>query len=87
LALDRPAPFDATRTCPDAGEITAGVGLAPTLRPDLFPRAHGWKEPALLLVGAELEHGRRQQEDAVLPDTRRSANPIVLLFEDQPLPE
>src|SRR5690606_5312188 len=36
---------------------------------------------------AELEHGRRQQEDAVLRDAGRGAGPVVLLLEDQPLPQ
>ena len=36
---------------------------------------------------AELEHGRRQQEDAVLRDPLRTAGAVVLLLEDQPLPE
>nr|WP_254127066.1 hypothetical protein [Aquihabitans sp. G128] len=40
----------------------------------------------LLLGRAELEDGRGQQEDAVLGDPLRTARPVVLLLEDQPLP-
>ena len=36
---------------------------------------------------AELEDRRREQEDAVLRDALRRAAAVVLLFEDQPLPE
>ena len=41
----------------------------------------------LLFLGAELEDRRREQEDAVLRDALRRARAVVLLFEDQPLPE
>ena len=51
------------------------------------PRGHGGQEPRLLLVGAELEEGRGEQEDPVLAHPQRGLRPPVLLLEDQPLDE
>jgi hypothetical protein len=36
---------------------------------------------------AELEHGRREEEDAVLGHALGRTRGVVLLFEDQPLPQ
>ncbi len=69
----------------DAGEVRSGVGLGPALAPDLGGRGHRRQEARLLLGGAELEHGRGQQEDAVLADPQRGLGPPVLLLEHQPL--
>ena len=41
----------------------------------------------LLGSGTELEDGRGEQEDAVLGDPLRRTCPVVLLLEDQPLPQ
>ena len=47
-----------------------------------------WRRMRVLLLGrAELEDRRREQEDAVLRHPLRRAGAVVLLLEDQPLPE
>ena len=48
---------------------------------------HPRQDAVLLLLRAELEDRRREQEDAVLGDALRRAGAVVLLLEDQPLPE
>ena len=64
-----------------------GIGLRPALAPRLLARGHLGQDAILLLLGAELEDRRREQEDAVLGDALRRARRVVLLLEDQPLPE
>src|SRR5690606_8194403 len=56
------------------------------LAPQVFRRGHAAQDVSLLLRVAELEHGWREQEDAVLGDPLRASRPVVLLLEDQPLP-
>ncbi len=79
-----PAAFRAAPRA-DAGEVAAGVGLGPALAPDLVARRHRRQEARLLRVGAVLEHGRREQEDAVLAHPLRRPGAVVLLLEDEPL--
>src|SRR5688500_8362875 len=71
----------------DPREVTAGVGLGPALRPDLFTARHLRQEAILLFLRAELEQRRAEQRDAVGRDAKRSARGVILLFEDQPLDE
>ena len=71
----------------DAGEVAARVRLRPALAPRLLARRHRGQDAVLLFVGAELEDRRREQEDAVLGDPLRRAGAVVLLFEDEPLPQ
>ena len=71
----------------EASEVGAGVGLAPALAPQILARRHAGEVVVLLRLGAELVDRRGQQEDAVLRDPLRSSGPVVLLLEDQPLPE
>ena len=51
------------------------------------PGGHLGEDAVLLLRRAELEDRRREQEDAVLRDALRRAGAVVLLLEDQPLPQ
>ena len=69
----------------DAGQVAAGVGLGPALAPDLLARGHRRQVARLLRLGAVLEHGRGQQEDAVLAHPLGRPGPVVLLLEDEPL--
>ena len=71
----------------DAGEVAARVGLRPALAPRLLAGRHLGQDAVLLLLRAELEDRRREQEDAVLRDALRRAGGVVLLLEDQPLPQ
>ena len=89
LAVEHPAAAVVVAGGPalDAGEVGAGVGLGPALAPQVLGRRHPGQEAGLLLVGAELEDGRGEQEDAVLGDPLGTARPVVLLLEDQPLPQ
>ena len=48
---------------------------------------HAREHARLLLGRAELEEGRREEEDAVLAHALRRAGAVVLLLEDQPLEE
>jgi len=75
------------RAALDPGEVAAGVGLRPPLAPGLLARRHAPQDAVLLLLGAEFEDGGREQEDAVLCHPLRRARRVVLLLEDQPLPE
>src|SRR4029077_17896957 len=77
----------ATRRRLDPGQVAPRVGLRPPLAPEIFRSGHARQDAILLLLGAELEHGRREEEDAVLGDPLRPARPVVLLLEDQPLDE
>src|SRR5439155_19486982 len=69
----------------DAGQVAAGVALRPALAPEVLGRRHPGQDAVLLLLGAELEQRRGEQEDAVLGDALRTAGPVVLLLEEQPL--
>ena len=69
----------------DAGQVAAGVGLGPALAPDLVAGRHRREVARLLLLGPVLEHGRGEQEDAVLAHPLRRPGPVVLLLEDEPL--
>ena len=69
----------------DAGQVAPGVGLRPTLTPDLLARGHRGQEALLLGRRPVLEHGRRQKEDAVLADPLGGPGAVVLLLEDEPL--
>src|SRR5690606_35530107 len=57
------------------------------LAPEVLGTGHPAQDPGLLLGDAELEDGRGQQEDAVLGDAGRAAGPVVLLLEEEPLPQ
>ncbi len=70
-----------------AGQVAAGVGLGPALAPQVLGPCHAGQDVVLLLLRPEFEDGRRQQEDAVLRDPLRTAGPVVLLLEQQPLPQ
>ena len=87
LPVEHPAAVDAPRLAAHGGQVAAGVRLRPALAPQVLGRRHAREDVVLLLGGAELEHGRGQQEDAVLRDPLRSAGPVVLLLEQQPLPQ
>ena len=87
LAVEPPAAVDPGGPGRDAGQVAAGVGLRPALAPQVVGRRHPGQDVGLLFGRPELEHGRRQQEDAVLGDAGRGARPVVLLLEDQPLPQ
>ena len=67
------------------GEVGAGVGLAPGLRPHDLARRHRRQEPRLLLVGADLHDRGTEEEDAVLVHPPGRAGAVVLLLEDQPV--
>ena len=69
----------------DGGEVAPGVGLGPSLAPDLLPRRHGGEIARLLLGGPELEERGGEEEDAVLADPGGGTGPVVLLLEDEPL--
>ena len=66
----------------DVGEIRAGVRLGEPLAPQLVDRLDLREEPALLLVGAELDEGRGEEALAEERDPRGSVRPRVLLVED-----
>ncbi len=89
LAVEPPAAVRlvACRLALDPGEVAARVRLRPSLAPRLLARGHLRQDAVLLLLRAELEDRGREQEDAVLRDALRRARGVVLLFEDQPLPE
>jgi len=69
----------------DARQVAAGVGFGPALAPQVLGGGHAGQDPVLLLGGAELEHGRGEQEDPVLGDALGATGSVVLLLEDQPL--
>ena len=50
-------------------------------------RGHARQQRVLLLLGAEGEQRRREQEDAVLRHPLRPAGAVVLLLEGEPLPD
>ncbi len=75
------------RLAPDPGQVAARVGLGPALAPRLFAGRHLPEDALLLLVGPELEDRRCEQEDAVLRDALRHAGAVVLLLEEEPLPQ
>ena len=66
----------------DVREIAPGVGLGESLAPQLLDRLDLREEPALLLVGAELDECRREQALPEERDPRRRVRPRVLLVED-----
>ena len=69
----------------DAGQVAAGVGLGPALAPDLVAGRHRREVARLLRLGPVLEHGRGEEEDAVLAHPLGRPGPVVLLLEDEPL--
>jgi len=77
----------AHRLALDPREIAPGVGLRPTLAPGLLAGRHLREDARLLLGRSELEDRLREQEDAVLRHSLRRARAVVLLLEDQPLPQ
>ena len=87
LPVEHPAP--AFLVAPggglERGQVGAGLGLGPALRPHLLAGRHRRQEPVLLLGRAVVEDDRREQEDAVLGDPAGSAGAVVLLLEDHPL--
>src|SRR5690606_3368216 len=87
LPAEPPAALDAPRRALEAGEVGARVRLGPPLRPQVLRRRHLPEDALLLVFGAELEDGRREQKDAVLRDAVGRAGAVVLLFEDEPLDE
>src|SRR3546814_7342892 len=54
---------------------------------DLVTSGHAPQDPGLLLRRAELEDARREQEYAVLRHPCRAPGPVVLLPEEEPLPQ
>src|SRR3546814_12069268 len=54
---------------------------------DLVTSGHAPQDPGLLLRRAELEDARREQEYAVLRHPCRAPGPVVLLLEEEPLPQ
>jgi hypothetical protein len=87
LPVEHPAAVDLRGSTADGRQIAPCARLGPRLRPDVVTVGHARQDPLLLLLGAELEDGRREQEDAVLADSPRGCDPVVLLLEDQPLDE
>src|SRR6185437_15664388 len=59
-----------------------GIGLGPALAPDLLAGRHRWQVPRLLRLRTVLEHGGREEEDAVLADAFRRADAVVLLIHE-----
>ncbi len=59
----------------DAGQVAPGVGLRPTLAPDLLACGHRGQEAHLLRRRPVLEQGRGQEEDAVLAHPFRAPGP------------
>ena len=87
LAVQHPAAVDPLGLRTDGGEVGAGVGFGPALAPQVLGCGHAGEDVVLLLLVPEREDGGREQEDAVLGDPLRAAGPVVLLLEDQPLPD
>ena len=89
LAVEHPAAALVVARGParERGQVAAGVRLAPALAPEVLAAGHAREDVGLLLGRAELEDRRGEQEDAVLRDPLRAAGPVVLLLEDQPLPQ
>ena len=85
-AMTHSSPSGSARVC-DVGEVRPGVGLGVALTPDLGPGQDAGQEPALLLVGAELDDGRPEQPLTDDPDPARPLRPGVLLVEDDLLAE
>ena len=71
----------------DVREVGARVRLGEALAPQLLDRLDLREEPALLLVGAELDERGREQALAEERDPRRRVRPRVLLVEDHLLGE
>ena len=69
------------------GEVGAGVRLGVALAPDLGAGEDPGEEPALLLVGAEVDDGRPEKPLADDPDAPRALRSRVLLVEDDLLRE
>ena len=87
LAVEEPAAVDAPCSGADRREVAARTGFRPALAPQVLCGGHAREDVVLLCLRAELEQRRREQEDAVLRDPLRSARPVVLLLEQQPLPQ
>src|ERR671918_750568 len=87
LTVEDPAAVDPAGPAADGGQVAARVGLGPALAPQVLGRRHPGQDVGLLGGRPELEHRGGQQEDAVLGDAGRAAGPVVLLLEDEPLPE
>src|ERR671918_267924 len=87
LPVEDPAAVDPAGPAADGGQVAARVGLGPALAPQVLGRRHPGQDVGLLGGRPELEHRGGQQEDAVLGDAGRAAGPVVLLLEDEPLPE
>ena len=85
LAIEEPAAVDLGGLRAQRRKVGPGVGLAPSLAPDLLPRGHRREEPTLLLWRAEIEDRGREQEDAVLADPLWPSSSVVLLLEEEPL--
>ena len=81
------AGFVAHRAALDPGEVAARVRFRPALAPGVLAGRHLGQHVVLLLLRTELEDGGREQEDPVLGDALRRAGGVVLLLEDQPLPQ
>ena len=87
LAVEHPAAVDLPGLAGHRGQVAAGVRLGPALAPQVLGAGHAGEDPVALLGVAELVDARGQQEDAVLGDPGRGAGPVVLLLEEEPLPE
>ena len=72
------------RPASDPGQVTAGIGLGPSLGPDIDAGRHPGQEAELLRLGPYFDDRRAEQEDPVLVDPSGRTGPVVLLFEDQP---
>ena len=84
LAIEPPPPFYTAGTGAYVGQVRAGVGFAPGLRPQDLCRRHGLEEAGFLFLGSQFKEGGGQQEDAVLGDPCRGATAVVFLFEYEP---
>ena len=87
LAVDHPLVAVEHGAGLDVREVGAGVRLGEALAPQLLDRLDLREEPALLLVGAELDERRREQALAEERDPRRRVRLGVLLVEDDLLRE
>src|SRR5262249_6348865 len=85
LAIDDVEVTVADGLAADGRHVRSGTRLRPALSPDVFARSHARQETLLLLLGAVLENGRREQEHTVLVHAQRRARAPVFLLEDQPL--
>ncbi len=87
LTRDHPLVSVAHRAGLHVGEVGAGVRLGVALAPDLGAGEDPGEEPALLLVGAEVDDGRSEKPLADDPDAPRALRSRVLLVEDDLLRE